>query len=113
MYQSSTGRTPFADVQGMRILWAQLQDEPKDPREIRPDLPEEFVRAMMVALEKEREKRPARAGEYAQMLAQAAGSAPPPGPPPAPGAPAPAPGQSIRSSETRISEIGEAREQED
>ena len=80
----------------------------KDPREIRPDLPEELVKAVMVALEKERDKRPARAGEYAQMLAQAAGSAPPP----APGAPAPAPDQSIRSSETRISEVDERRDEE-
>jgi hypothetical protein len=90
----------------MRILGAQLQDEPKSPRAIRPDLPEEFVKVMMVALEKERDKRPARAGEYAEMLAKAAGSAPPSSAAPAPGAAAPAPGDSVRSSETRISEFG-------
>jgi serine/threonine-protein kinase len=112
MYESLTGRPPFADVQGMRILWAQLQDEPKNPRELRPELPEEFVRAMMVALQKERDKRPARAGEYAEMLAAAAGSAATPSSAPAPEPPAPAPGEGIRSSETRISDAASLGDEE-
>ncbi len=120
MYESLTGRPPFGDVQGMRILWAQLQDQPKNPCELRPELPEEFARVMMVAMEKERDKRPARAGEYAEMLAQAAGVASAPGPAsapgtsePAPGPPDPAAGDSIRSSETRISDASSLRDEED
>jgi serine/threonine-protein kinase len=72
MYESLCGRPPFAEAQGMRILWAHLQDEPPDPLRFRSDLPPEFARALLQALEKEREKRPASAGEYARMLEAAA-----------------------------------------
>jgi serine/threonine-protein kinase len=58
----------------MRILWAHLQDEPPDPLRLRSDLPPEFARVLLQALEKEREKRPASAGEYARMLEAAAGT---------------------------------------
>jgi serine/threonine-protein kinase len=73
LYESVCGRPPFADVQGMRILWAHLQDEPPDPLTLRADLPPEFARRLLVALEKDPAKRPATAGEYARMLAEAAG----------------------------------------
>ena len=72
MYESLCGRTPFADAQGMRILWAHLQDEPPDPRRFRPELSEEFAQRMLSALHKEPDQRPASAGEYARMLAGAA-----------------------------------------
>jgi len=72
MYESLCGKPPFADAQGMRILWAHLQDEPPDPRRLRPDLSPELARTVLVALEKDAAKRPASAGEYARMLAQAA-----------------------------------------
>jgi len=71
MYECMVGRPPFAEVQGMRILWAHLQDPPPDPRDVRPDLPDEFSRALMVALEKDAANRPQTAGEYARMLAAA------------------------------------------
>ena len=73
MYECMCGRPPFAEVQGMRILWAHLQDAPPDPRSVRPDIPEEFSRTLLVALEKDAAKRPQTAGEYARMLAAAAG----------------------------------------
>jgi hypothetical protein len=57
----------------MRILWAHLQDEPPDPLGLRADLPPEFAKALMVALEKDPANRPATAGEYARLLAAAAG----------------------------------------
>jgi serine/threonine-protein kinase len=69
MYESLCGRTPFADAQGMRILWAHLQDEPPDPRQFRPELSEEFARRLLTALKKEPAERPASAGEYARLLA--------------------------------------------
>ena len=74
MYECMCGRPPFADVQGMRILWAHLQDPPPDPRVIRPDISREFSRTLLVALEKDAAKRPQSAGEYARMLADAAGT---------------------------------------
>jgi serine/threonine protein kinase len=70
MYESLCGRTPFADAQGMRILWAHLQDEPPDPRRYRPELSEEFAQRMLSALRKEPDQRPASAGEYARSLAE-------------------------------------------
>jgi serine/threonine-protein kinase len=77
MYESLCGRPPFAEAQGMRILWAHLQDDPPDPRAARPDLPPELAQALLSALAKEAEKRPASAGEYARMLAEAAASGSP------------------------------------
>ena len=67
------GRPPFADAKGMRILWAHLQDEPRNPRELRADLSEQFASALLTALEKDPGKRPPSAGEYARVLAAAAG----------------------------------------
>jgi serine/threonine-protein kinase len=72
MFESLCGRTPFSEAQGMRILWAHLQDDPPDPRRFRPDLSAAFCDAMLCALEKEPEKRPARATDYARSLAAAA-----------------------------------------
>ncbi len=71
MYESTCGRAPFAHVQGMRILWAHLQDPPFDPLELRGDLPPKFAAEMLTALEKEPEQRPASAGEYIRRLAAA------------------------------------------
>jgi serine/threonine protein kinase len=73
MYECMCGRPPFAEVQGMRILWAHLQDPPPDPRSVRADIPEAFSRTLLVALEKDAAKRPQTAGEYARSLAAAAG----------------------------------------
>src|SRR5690242_11000731 len=44
MYECMSGRPPFADVQGMRILWAHLQDEPPDLTSLRSELPSGFAR---------------------------------------------------------------------
>jgi serine/threonine-protein kinase len=75
MYECMCGRPPFAEVQGMRILWAHLQDPPPDPRGVRADIPERFSQTLLVALEKDAAKRPQTAGEYARMLADAADGA--------------------------------------
>ncbi|HUA02296.1 MAG TPA: serine/threonine-protein kinase [Solirubrobacteraceae bacterium] len=73
MYECMCGRPPFAEVQGMRILWAHLQDPPPDPRAARPDMTDEFANALLTALQKDAAQRPQSAGEYARMLAAAAG----------------------------------------
>src|SRR5581483_6054732 len=72
MYECMCGRPPFAEVQGMRILWAHLQDPPPDPRSVRADIPERFAQTLLVALAKDAAQRPQTAGEYARMLADAA-----------------------------------------
>jgi serine/threonine protein kinase len=73
MYECMCGRPPFAEVQGMRILWAHLQDPPPDPRAARPDISDEFANTLLTALQKDAAQRPQSAGEYARMLAAAAG----------------------------------------
>ena len=74
MFECLHGLPPFADRQGMRVLWAHLQDEPPDPTSLRSDLPPEFARTLMVAMAKDPQQRPATAGEYARMLDEAAKS---------------------------------------
>src|SRR5437588_622000 len=39
VFECMCGRPPFADRQGMRVLWAHLQDEPPDPCVGRTDVP--------------------------------------------------------------------------
>jgi serine/threonine protein kinase len=71
MFECVAGHPPFADRQGMRVLWAHLQDEPPDPSESRPDLPMAMGRALLRALDKDPQARPASASEFAESLSQA------------------------------------------
>ncbi len=73
MYECICGQPPFAHMQGMRVLWAHLQDEPPDPHAVRRELSPEFGGALLQALEKDAAKRPESAGEYARSLRAAAG----------------------------------------
>ncbi|HEV3071727.1 MAG TPA: serine/threonine-protein kinase [Solirubrobacteraceae bacterium] len=68
-----TGSPPFADRQGMRVLWAQLQDEPPDPTTGIDGIAPALGPAILRAMEKDRDKRPQSAGEYARLLYEAAG----------------------------------------
>jgi serine/threonine-protein kinase len=76
MYECLCGKPPFAHVQGMRILWAHLQEQPPDPRRARPDLSPEFARILLLALEKEPSGRPSSPAEYIRLLAEAAATSP-------------------------------------
>ncbi len=73
MFECVQGRPPFADREGMRVLWAHLQDEPADPSADRSDVSPEFSRALVAALRKEPGERPQTSIEYARSLAHAAG----------------------------------------
>jgi serine/threonine protein kinase len=73
MCECLSGKPPFADRQGMRILWAHLQEDPPDPCAERPDVPQDVSWAILRALEKEPEKRPPTATAYAHMVRIAAG----------------------------------------
>jgi serine/threonine-protein kinase len=72
MIECLTGQPPFADRQGMRILWAHLQEDPPDPSAGRDDIPPDVGWAVTRALEKEPEKRPPTATAYAHMVRIAA-----------------------------------------
>lgn len=72
MCECLSGRPPFADRQGMRILWAHLQEDPPDPCADRDDVPADVSWAILRALEKEPAKRPETATAYAHMVRVAA-----------------------------------------
>jgi serine/threonine-protein kinase len=72
MIECLTGQPPFADRQGMRILWAHLQEDPPDPSAGRDDIPPDVGWAVTRALEKEPDKRPPTATAYAHMVRIAA-----------------------------------------
>ena len=67
-YECLAGRPPFADKSLLRVSMAHLQEEPRDLREGRPDLPPELGRAVVLALAKEPTARPPSPIVYAHML---------------------------------------------
>jgi serine/threonine protein kinase len=73
LFECLTGDPPFADRQGMRVLWAHLQDEPPDPAAGRPEVPPALAQALLRALEKDPAARPPTASQFADSLAQAQG----------------------------------------
>ena len=74
MYEGLTGAPPFADRQGMRVLWAHLQDPPVPPVDRRADLPAEISAVILKALEKDPPDRQQSAGEFAGQMRAAAGA---------------------------------------
>jgi serine/threonine protein kinase len=77
IYECLIGAPPFADRQGMRVLWAHLQDDPSNPCDRRADLPPAVGELILRALDKEAQNRPQTAGEFAQMLRDAVGTGAP------------------------------------
>jgi serine/threonine protein kinase len=73
LYECLTGKPPFADRQGMRVLWAHLQDDPPDPAVLRSDLSADLRRVMLAALAKDPAERPQKAGDFAAQVRTAAG----------------------------------------
>lgn len=67
-YQLLTGRKPFPS-ENLTLLVSQVQNEdPQDPRELEPDVPEKVAKIVLRCLAKERESRYATAAELAQDL---------------------------------------------
>ena len=73
MCECLSGKPPFADRQGMRVLWAHLQDQPPDPCAGRPDAPPELGAAILRALAKDPAERPQTATAFAESMKAAAG----------------------------------------
>jgi serine/threonine protein kinase len=74
LFECLSGKPPFAERKGMRILWAHLQEDPPDPLAERDDVPEDVTWALTKALAKEPEERPPTATAYASMVRIAAGA---------------------------------------
>jgi len=67
-YQLFTGKVPFDGRSPTSVLLAHLQQPPPDPRALRPDLPRGLARAVVRALAKNRDHRPASGREFVEEL---------------------------------------------
>jgi serine/threonine-protein kinase len=67
-FECIAGRAPFADKTFFQVGLAHLEEPPPDPCAERSDLPAAFSGALLAALEKEPDSRPASAGAYAEQL---------------------------------------------
>lgn len=67
-YEAVVGGAPFAEKSFFEIGLAHLEEKPADPRDKRPELPGKLCAAILAALEKEPEKRPAGAGAFADLI---------------------------------------------
>ena len=63
MYEAATGRVPFAGNNYLSVISQVLNEDAKPPRELRPDLSEEFDAIVMRAMAKDRKERYADANE--------------------------------------------------
>lgn len=75
VWECVCGVPPFADREGMRVLWAHLQEPAPDPCTRRRDLPTSLGWAMRLALEKDPARRPPTASAYSQFVTFAAAAA--------------------------------------
>lgn len=57
LYQLSTGKLPFMDTHPLAVMYAIQHDLPTLPREVNPEISENFEKVIMRALEKEPESR--------------------------------------------------------
>jgi serine/threonine-protein kinase len=73
MFECLGGAPPFADREGMRVLWAHLQDEPGSLADVRPGLSRDLADTVHMALQKDPTKRPPTATAYARMVQIASG----------------------------------------
>ena len=78
LFELLTGRPPFADEVGMRIMWAHLQDPPPHPSDLNSKLPRPVGDAILKGLEKDAAARPQSATELMRLVEYGAG--PPPSP---------------------------------
>jgi serine/threonine-protein kinase len=63
MYEATTGRVPFVGNNYLSVISQVLNEDPRSPREIRPDLSEEFESVVMRAMAKDRTERYASAND--------------------------------------------------
>ena len=63
MYEAATGRVPFIGNNYLSVISQVLNEQPKSPRELRPELSEEFEAVLLKAMEKDRDERYASCNE--------------------------------------------------
>jgi serine/threonine protein kinase len=72
LFECLTGAPPFAHVQGIRVMFAQLNEAPADPCAAIDDAPAGLGDAVRTALAKDPAARPVSAGAYVDALLTAA-----------------------------------------
>ena len=70
MYEASTGRVPFIGTNYLSVISQVLNEAPPPPRELRPELTEEFEAVVQRAMAKDRNERYASARDLAADLNQ-------------------------------------------
>ncbi|MCK5922802.1 MAG: serine/threonine protein kinase, partial [Methylococcales bacterium] len=73
VFEMLTGRQPFKADTPIMIMVKQLTEPIPDIQEVKPDLPPSYGRVVSQTLAKDRDDRPATAGEVARLLEEAAG----------------------------------------
>jgi serine/threonine protein kinase len=57
LYEATTGRVPFVGTNYLSVISQVLNEEPRPPRELRPELSEEFEAVVLRAMSKDRAER--------------------------------------------------------
>ena len=68
LYEMVTRRVPFEGETPLGIAMKHKSEEPQDPRELNPQIPEELSRVILRCMEKDKEKRYQSAGELRSKL---------------------------------------------
>ena len=68
MYEMFTGRCPFKAREVTEILQMHLNDEPADPRTLRPEIPAALSEIILACLAKHRAQRPSSATDLDRWL---------------------------------------------
>jgi serine/threonine-protein kinase len=69
LYETTTGRLPFEADTIPALARKHIGEEPRDPREINPHIPEDLSRLILRCLEKDKSRRPQTADELLAELA--------------------------------------------
>jgi serine/threonine-protein kinase len=67
-FHAATGQPPFDGNTPIAIGFAHLTEPPRDPLQLRPDLPEKLGRGVLAALAKAPRERPRSAAEFKRAL---------------------------------------------
>ncbi|MGH3035292.1 MAG: serine/threonine-protein kinase [Gaiellaceae bacterium] len=73
VYEALTGAPPFGGRRASEVAVAHLEQEPPDPRTVRPELPPDVGRIVLAALAKTPRDRPRTGAAFAHLLGAAAG----------------------------------------
>ena len=68
IYEMVTGDVPFTGDSTLQVMFKRVKEPPKDPRKLRPDLPDYLARIILKLLEKDPAKRYQSARELLQDL---------------------------------------------